>query len=69
MTPKNQQSSNNPPLTRMRIMAYECIDAHHHLWRYQPEDYPWMVPGMEGLRRDYLTAELEEVTLRAGRKP
>jgi len=47
-------------------MAYECIDAHHHLWRYQPEEYPWMGDGMEILRRDYLTAELEEVTRAAG---
>ena len=47
-------------------MANECIDAHHHLWRYQPEEYPWMGDGMEMLRRDYLTAELEEVTRSAG---
>jgi L-fuconolactonase len=47
-------------------MAYECIDAHHHLWRYQPEEYPWMDDGMEMLRRDYLSAELEEVARAAG---
>jgi len=50
----------------MRIMANEFIDAHHHLWRYQPEEYPWIGGGMEVLRRDCLTAELEEVTRAAG---
>jgi L-fuconolactonase len=47
-------------------MAYECIDAHHHLWRYQLEEYPWMGDGMEMLRRNYLSAELEEVARAAG---
>jgi L-fuconolactonase len=47
-------------------MISECIDAHHHLWRYKPEDYPWMGEGMEVLRRDYLTVELEKVTRSAG---
>jgi L-fuconolactonase len=47
-------------------MTHECIDAHHHLWRYQPEEYPWMVDGMEVLRRDYLAADLEEVVRSAG---
>ena len=47
-------------------MTNACIDAHHHLWRYQPEEYPWMGDGMEVLRRDYLTAELEAVMRSAG---
>jgi L-fuconolactonase len=47
-------------------MAYECIDAHHHLWRYRPEEYSWMGDDMDVLRRDHLTAELEEVTREAG---
>jgi len=47
-------------------MAHECIDAHHHLWRYQHEDYPWMGDGMEALRQDYLMADLEAVTREAG---
>ena len=36
-------------LARMRTMTKTCIDAHHHLWRYQPEEYPWMGKGMEVL--------------------
>jgi len=37
-------------------MTHEWIDAHHHLWRYRHQDYPWMSDGMEALRRDYLVA-------------
>ncbi|AEU36805.1 amidohydrolase family protein [Granulicella mallensis] len=44
----------------------ECIDAHHHLWKYSPEDYPWMSDKMEVLRHDYLLPELEAITTAAG---
>ena len=47
-------------------MPQTCIDAHHHLWRYQPEEYPWMGDGMEILRRDYLATDLEAEMLSAG---
>jgi L-fuconolactonase len=47
-------------------MTHEWIDAHHHLWRYRHQDYPWMSDGMEALRRDYLVADLEEVVRSAG---
>ncbi len=47
-------------------MLEECIDAHHHLWRYVPEDYPWMVDNLPGLRRDYLLGDLDAVTRAAG---
>ena len=38
------------------------IDAHHHLWRYTPSDYPWM-DGDEKivLRQDYGVADLERL--------
>jgi L-fuconolactonase len=49
----------------MNAMPDECIDAHHHLWRYAQEEYPSMSASMEVLRRDYLLPELEAVT-RAG---
>jgi L-fuconolactonase len=40
----------------------ERIDAHHHLWRYQKEEYGWIGPGMEVLARDFLPAGiLEEI--------
>jgi L-fuconolactonase len=38
----------------------ERIDAHHHLWRYQKEEYGWIGPGMEVLMRDFLPSEIQE---------
>lgn len=35
------------------------IDAHHHFWRYKPEDLPWITENMEALRHDHRVAELE----------
>lgn len=34
------------------------IDAHHHLWRYAPDLYPWISPGMGILQRDFLADDL-----------
>lgn len=50
----------------MDAPACKCIDAHHHLWRYNAADFPWMGDGMEVLRRDYLASDLEEVARQAG---
>lgn len=36
----------------------ETIDAHHHLWRYNPADYNWIDEDMQPLRRDYLPDDL-----------
>jgi L-fuconolactonase len=36
----------------------ETIDAHHHLWRYNPADYGWIDEDMQPLRRDFLPADL-----------
>src|SRR5260370_11386588 len=47
-------------------MVNKCIDAHHHLWRYVPAEYPWMTDGMEILRRDFLLEDLKAVTALAG---
>lgn len=30
------------------------IDAHHHLWRYTPEEYDWIDGRLLPLRRDFL---------------
>jgi L-fuconolactonase len=38
------------------------IDAHHHLWRYTAEEYGWIDETMTRLQRDYLPADLENVT-------
>ncbi len=35
------------------------IDAHHHLWKYSPEEYGWIGEGMGALRRDFLPGDLE----------
>jgi L-fuconolactonase len=40
-------------------MREERIDSHHHLWKYSQSDYPWMLEGMESIRRDFLVPELE----------
>lgn len=40
-------------------MSVERIDAHHHLWKYSREEYPWMLEGMESIRRDFLIDELK----------
>lgn len=39
-------------------MPPDRIDAHHHLWKYSPESYPWMSGGMDILRRDFGTEDL-----------
>jgi L-fuconolactonase len=38
------------------------IDAHHHFWRYTPEEYGWIDEGMGRLRRDFLPPDLEQET-------
>ncbi|HEY1498331.1 MAG TPA: amidohydrolase family protein [Acidobacteriaceae bacterium] len=47
-------------------MPEECIDAHHHLWKYVPAHYPWMAESMGILRRDYLADDLAAVAQAAG---
>lgn len=47
-------------------MPDEIIDAHHHLWKYSQEQYPWMLAGMESIRRDFLIPDLHVVTQEAG---
>lgn len=37
------------------------IDAHHHLWKYSREQYPWMLEGMDKLRRDFLIDDVVSV--------
>lgn len=44
----------------------EVIDAHHHLWRYTPDEYGWIDDSMAALRRDFLPADLEEALRSAG---
>jgi L-fuconolactonase len=39
-------------------MKSATIDAHHHFWRFKPEEYSWMREGMERIRRDFLPLDL-----------
>ncbi len=41
------------------------IDSHHHLWKYNAEDYPW-IPKDSLLAKDHLLPELEGVSAAAG---
>lgn len=34
------------------------LDAHHHLWRYDPREYAWIGDGMDVLKRDFLVEHL-----------
>jgi L-fuconolactonase len=40
-------------------MSSPRIDAHQHFWRYTPEDYAWITPELDVLRRDFLPGDLE----------
>jgi L-fuconolactonase len=42
------------------------IDAHHHLWRYTPQEYAWIDEPMQALRRDFLPADLAAAMHSAG---
>lgn len=44
----------------------ERIDAHHHLWRYSPEEYEWLDASMAALRRDFLPVDLSREIKAAG---
>ncbi len=37
------------------------IDAHHHLWRYTPDEFDWITEPMGALRRDFLADDLAAV--------
>lgn len=43
-----------------------AIDAHHHFWKYTPEEYGWITEGMSILRRDYLPADLRREAAAVG---
>jgi len=44
----------------------ERIDAHHHLWRYTPQEYSWIDETMGALQRDFLTPDLMREIALAG---
>jgi L-fuconolactonase len=50
----------------MSLVGQETIDAHHHLWRYTPEEYGWIDEPMSALRRDFLPTDLKDAMATAG---
>lgn len=42
------------------------IDAHHHFWRYSPEEYGWIDDAMAAIRRDFLPLDLAAEIRSAG---
>jgi L-fuconolactonase len=42
------------------------IDAHHHLWKYDPVEYGWIDSSMALLQRDFLASDLEREAAAAG---
>lgn len=42
------------------------IDAHHHFWRYCPEEYGWIGDHMAAIRRDFLPDDLRRTIAGAG---
>jgi L-fuconolactonase len=53
----------NAQLDRIRMESRVLIDAHHHLWKYNEQDYAWMSDdALRPLRRDFLTVDLMEAT-------
>jgi L-fuconolactonase len=42
------------------------IDAHHHLWRYTPQEFGWIDESMEVLQRDFLPPDLTAAMATAG---
>jgi L-fuconolactonase len=42
------------------------IDAHQHLWAYDPAEYGWIGPGMAKLARDFLPPDLEPLLKKMG---
>jgi L-fuconolactonase len=42
------------------------VDAHHHLWCYQPPGYAWMTEEMKNIRRSFTVTDLHEVASASG---
>jgi L-fuconolactonase len=42
------------------------IDAHHHFWRYNAEDFGWIDDAMRAIRRDFLPEDLARAIKTAG---
>jgi L-fuconolactonase len=48
------------PLHDARTLQPLRIDAHHHLWQYDPQEYAWITDEMAAIRRSFSEADLSE---------
>jgi L-fuconolactonase len=42
------------------------IDAHHHFWKYNPDEYGWIGESMSVIRRDFLPEDFRKIIGEAG---
>ncbi len=42
------------------------IDAHHHLWTYHKESFPWIDESMSAIRRSFVVQDLHDATQNLG---
>jgi L-fuconolactonase len=42
------------------------IDCHHHLWNYTPEEYGWIGPDKQALKRDFILSDLKRTARQSG---
>jgi L-fuconolactonase len=42
------------------------IDAHHHFWRYDPQEYAWIDDAMAALRRNFFPHDLQQEIVGVG---
>jgi len=47
-------------------MPHAKIDAHHHLWKYEPPQFPWISEKMGVLQRDFLVHDLIDALAESG---
>jgi L-fuconolactonase len=42
------------------------IDAHHHFWRYNPDEFGWIDDSMQRIRQDFVPSDLEQELRKVG---
>lgn len=35
------------------------VDAHHHLWKFNPQEYPWLTENLSVIQNDYFPSDLK----------
>ena len=54
------QQNDETDKAELDLLSTLRIDAHHHLWNYRADQFPWLDESMEVLRRDFSVADLHE---------